>query len=295
MSLRDFEAWSEVPSEQPTLRPYQTGAIEKIEDAITRGVRRLMLMLPTGGGKTLIASTMTATRKRVIFTVPRLELVNQTYEKFQQAGIDDVGIIQAFNPLTDSSRPIQIASVQTLQNRNIPPADLVFIDEAHILRSFYSDWFTRPEWSAVPFVGLSATPWTKGLSKLYQELIIASTTQDLIDQGHLSNFRVFAPSHPDLSGVHTVAGDYHEGELGHAMDKQPLIADVVDTWLKLARGRPTLCFAVNRIHAEHIQTKFLEAGVRAGYIDCFTKDEARKEVRRKLPVVNTRWFATSMF
>ena len=45
--------------------------------------------------------------------------------------------------------------------------------------------------------------------------------------------------------------------------------------------RPTLCFAVNRIHAEHIQTKFLEAGVRAGYIDCFTKDEARKEIRRK--------------
>jgi DNA repair protein RadD len=261
------------------LRRYQLNAIGKIEDALARGVRRIMLMLPTGGGKTLIASSMTARRRRVLFVVPRLELVGQTYEKFQEAGIYDVGIIQAYHPLTDSTRPIQICSQQTLARRQIPPADLVFIDEAHTLFNFYSDWFTRPEWKDVPFIGLSATPWTKGLGRLYQEMIVAATTQDLIDQGHLSPFRVFAPCHPDLSGVHTIAGDYHEGELGHAMDKQPLVADIVETWLKHARGRPTLCFAVNRAHAEHIRTKFDEAGVRAGYIDCFTKEDERKQIR----------------
>src|SRR4029453_17426978 len=52
-------------------------------------------------------------------------------------------------------------------------------------------------------IGLSATPWTKGLGAFYEQLIIAATTQDLIDQGYLSNFKVFAPSHPDLSAVHT--------------------------------------------------------------------------------------------
>ena len=184
----------------PELRPYQTQAIVDVEDALARGIKRIMLMLPTGGGKTLIASTMTARRRRVLFVVPRLELVGQTYEKFQQAGIYDVGIIQAYHPLTDSTRPIQICSQQTLARRQIPPADLVFIDEAHTLFNFNSDWFTRPEWKDVPFIGLSATPWTKGLGRLYQEMIVAATTQDLIDQGHLSPFRVFAPCHPDLSG-----------------------------------------------------------------------------------------------
>ena len=92
------------PASPPELRPYQAEAIAKIEDAIARGVRRIMLMLPTGGGKTLVASTMTATRQRVLFVVPRLELITQTYEKFHQAGIYDVGIIQGYNPLTDASR-----------------------------------------------------------------------------------------------------------------------------------------------------------------------------------------------
>ena len=55
----------------------------------------------------------------------------------------------------------------------------------------------------------------------------------------------------------------------------------MQTWLKHGRGRPTLCFAVNRVHAEHIQTKFLEAGVSAGYVDCFSKEDERKAVRQK--------------
>ena len=246
---------------------------------MARGVRRILLQLPTGSGKTLIAATMAA-GKRCIFTVPRLELVNQTHAKFLQSGIE-AGVIQGYNELTDASRPVQVASIQTLRKRQIPEAGLVFIDEAHIIQTFYSDWFTRPEWSTTAFVGLSATPWAKGMGKLYQELIVGTTTQDLIDQGYLSNFRVFAPAHPDLRGIRTVRGDYDETELGAAMDKVPLVADIADTWLKLGRGRPTLCFGVNRIHAEHIQQKFLQAGVRAGYIDCFTKDEERRAIREK--------------
>jgi DNA repair protein RadD len=137
------------------------------------------------------------------------------------------------------------------------------------------------EWANTPFVGLSATPWTKGLGAYYEQLIIAATTQDLIGQGYLSNFKVFAPSHPDLSAVHTIAGDYDEGELAVAMDKKPLVADILSTWLKHGVGRPTLCFAVNRAHAEHIQQMFLAAGVSAGYIDCETRAEERKQIRNK--------------
>jgi DNA repair protein RadD len=197
------------------------------------------------------------------------------------AGVDDVGIIQANHWMTDSSRSIQIASVQTLMRRDIPPAVLVFIDEAHRWFDFYRRWMLDLEWANTPFIGLSATPWTKGLGAFYEQLIIAATTQDLIDQSYLSNFKVFAPAHPDLTGVRTIAGDYDEGELGIAMNKKPLVADIVTTWLKHGAGRSTLCFAVDRAHAKHIQEMFEEAGVRAGYIDCLTKDDERKDIRSK--------------
>jgi DNA repair protein RadD len=164
-----------------------------------------MVQLATGAGKTHIASAMTAAKqnKPVIFTVPAIELVDQTLEKFHREGIRDVGVMQAAHWRTDS---IQIASVQTLMRRQIPAAELVFIDEAHKLFDFYGRWFTDPAWQNVPFIGLSATPWTKGLGRLYQELIVAATAQDLIDLGFLSKFRVFAPVHPDLKGVRTDGG-----------------------------------------------------------------------------------------
>jgi superfamily II DNA or RNA helicase len=267
------------------LRPYQGDAIARIEEAIGRGIRRIMVMAATGAGKTMIASSIVENLQNqsrpVIFTVPALELIDQTLEKFHAAGVYDVGIIQANHCLTDSSRPIQIASVQTLMRREIPPADLVFVDEAHKWFDFYRRWMLDPKWANVPFVGLSATPWTKGLGAYYQELIIAATTQDLIDRGYLSDFKVFAAAHPDLSGVHIVAGDYDEGELGIAMNKRPLVADIITTWLQHGIGRPTLCFCVNRAHAEHVQQLFLNAGVNAGYIDCETKAEERRQIRSK--------------
>jgi DNA repair protein RadD len=267
------------------LYPFQADAIARVRDALARGRRRLMLYSPTGSGKTLLASTILsgfiAQDSPGLFVVPAIELVNQSYEKFNAEGIIDIGIMQANHPLTDSRRPIQIASVQTLRRRDLPKADIVFVDEAHIWHDFYRKWFLDPEWKDIPFIGLSASPWRKGLGAYYDELIIVATIHELIDAGYLSKFKVFAPSHPDLSGVSTIAGDYQQDELGIAMDKVPLVADIVSTWLKLSPGRPTLCFAVNRVHAKHIQEKFAEAGIPAGYVDCFSTSAERQEVRSK--------------
>lgn len=77
--------------------------------------------------------------------------------------------------------------------------------------------FLTPEWAEVPFVGLSATPWTKGLGKFFDVLIKVATTRELIDEGFLSPFRAFAPAHPDLSGIKTIAGDYDQGQLSNLM------------------------------------------------------------------------------
>jgi superfamily II DNA or RNA helicase len=267
------------------LRPYQADAIHQCRDAVARGVRRVMAQLATGGGKTLIASAIAsgfrALGLRVLFVVPAIELVDQTLEKFYREGLRDIGVIQAGHWRTDWSQPVQIASVQTLMRRQIPPADLVFIDEGHKWFDFYRKWMLDPVWADVPFIGLSATPWTKGLGAYYNELIVVATMQDLIDAGYLSPFVVSAPAHPDLKAVRTVAGDYHERDLSEAMNRQPLVADIVQTWLKHGVGRPTLCFAVNRAHAEHLQQRFEAAGVRAGYIDCETPAHERAAVRRK--------------
>lgn len=268
-----------------TLRPYQTQIIEQINQAIADGHRRIMVQAPTAFGKTKVASHIAGKindeGKRAIFTVPALSLIDQTVEKFYADGIYDVGVIQGDHHLTNYARRIQVASVQTLQRRIIPRADLVMIDEAHRWYEFYGEWLKRPEWTDVPFIGLSATPWTRGLGKHFDKLIIGATTAELIEAGYLSKFRVYAPASPDLSDVRTVAGDYHEGDLSKAMDKSALVADVVDTWLDRGRGRPTLCFAVDRVHAKNLQQKFTAAGIVAEYIDAYTPAIERTAIAKR--------------
>lgn len=267
------------------LRAHQSKAIALLREALRSGSRRPILQAPTGAGKTVLAASIIelarAKGSRVIFTVPAISLVDQTAREFYAEGIRDVGVIQANHQMTDPSKPVQIASIDTLRRRFLPDADLVIVDEAHRKSAFLEDWMTRDEWVSVPFIGLSATPWTKGLGRLYDRLIVAATTAELIEAGFLSRFRVFAPSHPDLTGVRTVGGDYHEADLSKAMQRGTLVADVVSTWLALAERRPTLCFGVDRIHAKTLQAQFIAEGVRCGYIDAMTPLDERETIRKQ--------------
>src|SRR5262249_36276955 len=154
----------------------------------------------------------------------------------------------------------------------------VVVDEAHRMFHSANAWMDSPEMADVPFIGLSATPWTKGLGRHWHKLIIAATTKGLIEAGHLSPFRAFAPSRPDLSKIRTGAGDYHEGDLGKAMNKAPLVADIVTTWLERGQDRPTICFAVNCAHAQALHRQFTVAGVAADYVDGFTDDLERFKI-----------------
>lgn len=266
------------------LRPHQVKAMEMLRASLTDGCRRPMLQAPTGSGKTMIAAAIVEGAmnkgKRVIFTVPALSLVDQTVQAFWDEGISDIGVIQGQHTMTNWSKPIQVASVQTLMKREIPHADVVIVDEAHRFFDFHGKWLLDPAWAKRPFIGLSATPWTRGLGRYYDDLIIPTTTSELIEQGYLCPFRVYAPSHPDLSSVRTVAGDYHEGDLSGVMSKSPLVADVVKTWIERAENRSTFCFAVDRAHAKHLDDKFKAAGVETGYIDAYTKIPEREQIHR---------------
>jgi DNA repair protein RadD len=273
-----------LPISRNSLRPYQSDLLTEIDQAIEAGDKHIMVQAPTGFGKTIVAAAIARkiedAGKRAIFTVPALSLIDQTVEKFYSEGVYNVGVIQADHFLTNYARQIQIASVQTLQRRKIPHADLVMIDEAHRWFDKYEQWLEGP-WKDIPVIGLTATPWTRGLGKFFDKLIIGSTTQELIDAGYLSKFRVFAPASPDLTNVRTIAGDYHEGDLSGAMDQAGLVADVVETWLARGRGRPTLCFAVDRAHAKHLQQKFISSGVTAEYIDAYTEATERKAIEKR--------------
>jgi DNA repair protein RadD len=268
-----------------TLHSHQELAIGLLRQSLSAGSKRPVLQAPTGAGKTILAAAIIemalAKGKKVLFCVPQLSLIDQTVERFNEEGIKAIGVIQGYHPGTDGTQPVQVCSVQTLKNRKLPQADLVIVDECHVNFSFYSKWMAMPEWQWVPFVGLTATPWTRGLGKLYDDLLIPTTTAELIEKQFLSPFKIYAPSHPDLRGVKTVLGDYHEGQLSEVMSEAKLTADIVQTWLQKGEDRPTLAFCVDRAHARKLQEQFEAAGVHCGYVDAFTTRPERKEIADK--------------
>ena len=272
------------------LRDDQDLSLQVMREAVRSGKRRICMQAPTGWGKTVFASALVenaqAKSKKVMFTVPAISLIDQTVSMFAKAGILDVGVMQANHHLTNWDMPIQVCSVQTLMKlRTLPTVDLVLLDECHRWFNFYEKWLgtpkdRRPEWENIPLIGLSATPWTKGLGSWFDHYHKAATIQEMIDAGNLSPFKVYAPDHPDLSEVRTVAGDYHEGELSAAMQESKLVANIIETWLQRGEGRPTLCYAVDRAHAMKLKLQFEAAGVPCGYQDHSTKDAERAKLRR---------------
>lgn len=267
------------------LRDYQAKAVDDLRASLRAGRRRPVLQLPVGAGKTRVAAEIInlalAKRKRAIFTVPRIALIDQTVDAFLHEGIAEVGVMQGIHELTDHTRPCQVASVQTLQRREIPEADLVVIDEAHLGFDFVRKWMADPAWAKVPFIGLSATPWARGMGQYWDDLVHGPPMQQLIDAGHLSPFRIFAPSVPDLAGVKVIAGDYAEEQLSKIMGEAKLVGDVVETWLAHGENRPTLCFGVDRAHAKKLQDRFQKAGVPVGYVDAFSTPEERKALEAR--------------
>ncbi|MBR2657650.1 MAG: DEAD/DEAH box helicase [Loktanella sp.] len=267
-----------IPAAPKELRPHQTKALQMLRQSLAKE-KRVVLQMPTGAGKTLTAAKIIegalAKGNRVIITVPAVLLIEQTVRALETEGIRDIGVMQADHPRTNALAKVQVASVHTLRRREIPDAALVIVDECHIRAEVIEKLMDeRPD---VFFIGLSATPWARGMGLHWKGLLIPMTIGDLIEQGFLSRFTAYAPDLPDLSGVKTCKGDYAESGLKAVMGDAKLMGNVVTTWLERGENRPTLCFAVNRAHAAQLVAQFERNGVATAYVDSYT-DRVEREV-----------------
>ena len=272
------------------LRPRQADAIQQIRDAIRQGHKRIIVQAPTGFGKTLTAAHIIAgalkKRKRPLFAVPAIALVNQTLEAFEAEGIRDIGIIQAQHERTDWDAPVQIASILTLIRRPIPPVDFLIIDEVHSSFKGLDARLDSEQWKDKIAIGLSATPWSRGLGNRWTKLIIAATVEQLIGEQFLCPFVVYAPTVPDTSKVPSRMNEYGEMEFttegaANVMDTKKITADVVSTWVERAELLPTFLFAVNRKHAQSLRDEFQSVGISCGYIDAFSTPDERTETFKR--------------
>ena len=270
----------------PTLRLYQRQAIDRLYARVSKGLRRILLVAATGSGKTVVAASIIADAvaqgKRVLFLAHRRELIAQASAKLYAAVIDHGVILAGFPP-----RLKQVASIATLHSRavrtstiDLPPADLIVVDEAHHARARTYRQLLESYPDAV-IVGITATPcrsdW-RGLGDTFEVLVECPPVAELIEGGFLVGTKVFAPSRPDLTGVRVERGDYVERELAPRMDQAELIGDIVTHWHRLAERRPTVVFASSVGHSVHLRDEFRRSSVVAEHIDGSTPIDERDAI-----------------
>jgi len=151
----------------------------------------------------------------------------------------------------------------------LPPADLLIIDEAHHCPANTYRKIIDAYPQAI-LIGLTATPCRgdgRGLGGIFELIVECPQVAELIEQKYLVRTRVFAPVDPDLKGVETRVGDYVESQLAERMDRTNLVGDIVSHWHRYGERRKTVCFGVNVQHSLHIRDEFIKSGVRAAHVD----------------------------
>jgi superfamily II DNA or RNA helicase len=256
------------------LRPYQNTLIERARENFIAGKRSMLLVLPTGGGKTVCFSHMAgrAVEKglRVWILAHRVELLEQIARTLREFGVPH-GII-APSYISDRRQPVQVASVFTLARRldRYEAPDLIIVDEAHHAISDSTWGRVIKAYPNAKLLGVTATPIRlsgEGLGDLFEKMVQGPTMRELIELGALSPYRLFAPAGVDLDGVHSRMGDFVRGELAAAVDKPKITGSAVEHYKKLAPGKRAVAFCVSVEHAVHVAEQFRADGISAQAID----------------------------
>lgn len=247
------------------LYSYQEGILAKLRAGFLDGHHAQMLVAPTGAGKTEMAiALLEAARERgnrSAMVLDRVVLCDQTSARLQKYKIDH-GVIQSGHWRYRPYENIQICSAQTLEKRgHFPGLRLLIVDEAHQTRAQTIEFIkNNPD---VKVVGLSATPFTKGLGKTYTNVVSSVTTGELVRLGRLAPLRVFIAKEIDMEGAKKVAGEWSADEVTERGLK--ITGDIVAEWVKKTHElfggpRKTVVFCSGVAHGADLAQKFADAG-----------------------------------
>ena len=258
----------------PTARKFQVNAHEKLRQGFRSGHKNQILMAPTGAGKTYlglrICNEAIQRGKKAVFLCDRTTLINQTSAVADRYGMNEHGIIQAKHWRRRPDELLQIASVQTIAKRQFwPQVDVLVVDEAH---TTYKAWTEFAQQTQATVIGLSATPFTVGMGKIFTNIVNATTMHELTQEGVLVPMRIFSCQKPDMTGAETRGGEWTE----KAAEERGLkiIGDVVTDWIKFGDNRKTIVFGATIKHCEELCRQFIDQGVMAAV---FTSETTAKE------------------
>jgi DNA repair protein RadD len=268
------------------LRDYQKDAIDELRLGLAGGVKSQMLYAPTGAGKTEIAIALMeyARRKgrKAAMILDRIVLVDQTSKRLHSYGIPH-GVQQAGHPERRPYERVQICSAHTLEKRGyFPELDLLIVDEAHQIRTQTKQFIKNHPDIAV--IGLSATPFTKGLKHSFSKVVNSVTTEYLVDKGMLAPLRVFLAKEIDMTGAAKVGGEWSSAAAEERGIK--LTGDIVSEWVskthQLFGGpRKTIVFCASVAHGADLAEKFASAGYNFVPVSYKDDDEYKKDVFRE--------------
>lgn len=263
------------------LREHQISVVDALREGFKRGHRSQLLYAPTGFGKTEVAIyLMKATSnnyKRTSMVLDRVVLVDQTSMRLTKYGINH-GVFQADHWMFDRSNRIQVCSAQTLERRSdFPEVDLMIVDECHISRKQTSDFIlNNPH---IKVIGLTATPFTKGLGDLYTNVVCGATTEDLVNKKWLTPLKVYIAKEIDMTGVKKVAGEWSADQVTERGMR--ITGDIVDEWIKKTHeifGKPmkTIVFCSGVAHGADLVEQFAIKGYNFVSISYKDNDEFKK-------------------
>jgi superfamily II DNA or RNA helicase len=248
------------------LRPHQTDVVQKIDEGFADGHRCQLLYAPTGFGKTEVAMAimkeLSAKYKKTAMVLDRIVLVNQTSTRLARYGINH-GVMQSDHWRYRPMERIQICSAQTLEKRDtFPDIDLMIIDECHVQRKSVIEYVKNNP--SLKVIGLTATPFTKGLGNTYSNVVGAKSTGDLIDSGWLTPLKIFIAKEIDMTGADKNAfGEWKEEEV--TKRGMQITGDIVSEWIKNTNqlfGGPkkTVVFCAGVDHGRDLERQFKEQG-----------------------------------
>lgn len=277
------------------LRGYQLDLKLRVRDRFAEGVRRVLLQLVTGGGKTNLAEDVlrdaAAKGKVAWFVAHRDNLISQAAGRFRKAGLE-VGIIKAGHRY-NSDCLIQVASIQSLQSRFalVRPPDLIIIDEAHhaLSPSYRKFLDTFPE---ARVIGLTGTPWLldgSGLGEAFEVMETGPAPSWMIAQGFLLPSRVFG-SRRNLALVAPKAGEDFDLERAEdILSRSEVCGDAVALFRERfpERGRG-VAFCCSVAHAKLVADAFNVAGVPAEILTGETSEDEREAIIARITAGETR-------